>query len=265
MASRALEDRVVVVIGGTAGIGLAGALACAKAGARVVAVGLTADGAAEAAARSGAVLDCIVADARAPRTAPAAIAHARTRFGRFDALYHVAGGSGRAAGDGPLDAMSDSGWHDTLEMNLSPVAWSNRAAIQTFLEEGRGGAILNITSVLAWAPSPTDFATHAYAAAKAGVIGLTRACAARYAPAGIRLNAIAPGLVESAMSRRAVADPGIVTRVRRRQALDGGRVGRPSDLDAAVVFFLSDASAFVTGQVLAIDGGWTVRDGVGDP
>jgi len=263
VASHALEDRVVVVIGGTAGIGLAGTLACARAGARVVAVGLTTDGAAEASPHRDSV-ECVVADARDPQTAPAAIAQARTQFGRFDALYHVAGGSGRAVGDGPLDAISDKGWRDTLDMNLSPVAWSNRAAVQSFLAEGRGGTVLNITSVLAWAPSPLDFATHAYTAAKAGVIGLTRACAARYAPAGIRFNAIAPGLVETAMSERAAADPEIMSRIRRRQALDGGRIGRPPDLDAAVVFFLSDASAFVTGQVLAVDGGWTVRDGAGD-
>ncbi|MPY88783.1 MAG: SDR family oxidoreductase [Luteitalea sp.] len=264
MNPHALDGRVVVVIGGTTGLGLAGVMACLRVGARVVTIGL--DEASVAAVREqlGARGEAVAADARDPDTAPAAIAQAIERFGRFDALYHVAGGSGRAAGDGPIDAMTDEGWHATMALNVTSVAWSNRAALRAFLQRGHGGSILNLTSVLAWAPSPCHFATHAYAAAKAGIIGLTRACAARYAPAGIRVNALAPGLVETPMARRAAEDGTIMSVVRQRQALGGGRIGHPTDLDEAVVFFLSDRSGFTTGQVLAIDGGWTVRDAVED-
>ncbi len=263
MAGAALDGRTIVVIGGTGGLGLSGARACLEAGARVVAVGLDGPAIAEARAALGAGSEVLAADARDARTAAAAIARAEERFGGFDGLYHVAGGSGRAAGDGPLDAMTDAGWEATIAHNLTSVAWSNRAAVRALLARGRGGSVLNLTSVLAWAPSPEHFATHAYAAAKAGIVGLTRACAARYAPAGIRFNAIAPGLVETPMARRAAGDAAIMAAVRGRQALDGGRIGHPADLDAAVVFFLSDQSRFVTGQVLAIDGGWAVRDAAG--
>jgi NAD(P)-dependent dehydrogenase (short-subunit alcohol dehydrogenase family) len=176
-------------------------------------------------------------------------------------LYHVAGGSGRASGDGPLDQISDEGWETTLRWNLTSLFYSNRAAAEQFLRQKSGGAVLNMSSVLAWSPSPKHFATHAYAAAKAAVIGLTRASAAYYAPHGIRFNVIAPALVDTPMAQRAVGNDETMLYVATKQPLDGGRVGTPADLDAAVVYFLSDQSKFVTGQVLAVDGGWSVSEG----
>ena len=118
-----------------------------------------------------------------------------------------------------------------------------------------------MSSVLGWSPSPKFFATHAYAAAKAAVIGFTKSCAAYYAPQNIRFNVIAPGLIETPMSRRAAGDETIQKFIASKQPLDGGRIGAPQDLDAAVVYLLSDESRFVTGQVLAIDGGWGVSEG----
>ena len=110
------------------------------------------------------------------------------------------------------------------------------------MEQGSGGAVLNMSSVLAFAPAPAFFATHAYASAKAAVIGLTTSAAAYYAKHDIRFNAIAPGLVETPMSRRATGNEEIRAFVRASQPLDGGRVGRVEDLDAAVVYLLSDAA-----------------------
>jgi NAD(P)-dependent dehydrogenase (short-subunit alcohol dehydrogenase family) len=182
-------------------------------------------------------------------------------FGRFDALYHVAGGSGRRQGDGPLGEITDDGWEYTLRLNLTSLFYSNRAAIEQFLAQGSPGAILNMGSVLGFSPAPRHFATHAYAAAKAAIEGLSRAAAAYYAPRDIRINVITPALVETPMSERAVSDEAVMRYVRTKQPLDGGRVGRPSDLDAAVVYFLSDQSRFVTGQTLAVDGGWCVTEG----
>ena len=198
---------------------------------------------------------------REPGTAEAAIDTALSAFQGFHALYHVAGGSGRSQGDGPLESLSEEGWEFTLELNLKSVFLSNRAAVRQFLAQATGGSVLNLTSVLAGSPSPRYFATHAYAAAKAAVIGLTRSAAAYYAPHAIRFNALAPALVDTPMARRAIGDDDIVHYVRTKQPLDGGRVGRPSDTDDAVVYFLSDESRFVTGQVLHIDGGWTLTDG----
>jgi NAD(P)-dependent dehydrogenase (short-subunit alcohol dehydrogenase family) len=260
----ALEGRVVVVIGGTTGLGLSGVLACRRAGASVLTVGLDTPSVEAARARDDAELVTLQGDARSPDLAAQAIATAIETFGRFDALYHVAGGSGRPFGDGPLHDVPDEGWAATLDLNLTSAAWSMRAAIRAFLDTGTGGSIVTLTSVLAWAPSPAHFTTHAYAAAKAGIIGLTRSCAAHYAPHDIRVNAIAPGLVDTPMSQRAAARTDIQTHVARRQALGGGRIGTPADLDGTVVYLLSDASAFVTGQVLAVDGGWSVRDASGD-
>ena len=115
--------------------------------------------------------------------------------------------------------------------------------------------------MLAWSPSPAFFATHAYAAAKAGIIGFTTAAAATYAAQGIRCNVLAPALVETPMARRAAGDERILAFTRTKQPLDGGRIGRPADCDGAVVYLLSDAARFVTGQVLAVDGGWCVTEG----
>src|SRR4029079_14060446 len=101
-------------------------------------------------------------------------------------------------------------------------------------------------------------ATTAYPAAKEAVEGFTRSIAAAYASRGLRANVIAPGLVESAMSHRAAQHPEIMRFVKRKQPLDGGRIGQPEDVTGAALYFLSDESRFCTGQVLSVDGGWTV-------
>jgi NAD(P)-dependent dehydrogenase (short-subunit alcohol dehydrogenase family) len=255
-----LKNQVIVVVGGTSGLGLSGAQACAAAGAAVVAVGRDGAKGSRLHEQFGDRVRIVEGDATDPETAVKAIQEAMTAFRRCDGLYHVAGGSGRSHGDGPLDQLSDAGWEFTLRLNLDSLFYSNRAAVQHFLRQGRGGVILNMASVLAFAPSPRYFATHAYAAAKAAIIGLTKAAAASYAPQNIRINAVAPALVETPMAQRAVGNEAIRDFVRHRQPLDGGRVGQPTDVDQAVVYLLSDHSRFVTGQVLAIDGGWSVSD-----
>ena len=260
-----LDGKAVVIVGGTTGLGLSAAKAILRAGGRVVALGREDEHVATAASALGSGSIVIGADANDSASAPAAIARAVGEFGACHALYHVAGGSGRAFGDGPLHEITDDGWRRTVDLNLTSLFLSNRAAAQQFLQQGTGGAVLNMSSVLAFSPAPAFFATHAYAAAKAAVIGLTTSAAAYYAKHGIRFNAIAPGLVETPMSHRATGNEDIRAFVRARQPLDGGRVGRVEDLDAAVVYLLSDAAKFVTGQVLAIDGGWSVGAGASSP
>jgi NAD(P)-dependent dehydrogenase (short-subunit alcohol dehydrogenase family) len=257
----ALLGKVVVVVGGTTGLGLSGVHACLAAGAAVVAVGPPGSGAEGLDRELGKRARLVRGDARDPATSRAAIRSALDDLGGFHALYHVAGGSGRCFGDGPLHEISDAGWGETLGLNLTSVFHSNRAATEQFLAQGTHGSVLNMGSVLSASPSPRFFATHAYAAAKAGIEGLSLAAAAYYAPRGIRFNVVRPGLTETPMSRRALDDVDIREFVRAKQPLDGGRPGRPADLDAAVVFFLSDASRFVTGQVLSVDGGWSVTEG----
>ena len=251
----------MVIVGGTSGLGLSAARACVGEGGRVVVTGRDLAKVHDVeASLAGQARGC-VGDAREAGAAERAIALAREAWGRVDALYHVAGGSGRRHGDGPLHDLTDEGWDKTMDWNLRSVFLSNRAAVRAFREQGGGGVVLNCGSVLGWSPSPLHFATHAYAASKAAIVGLTRSAAATYAPEGIRFNVIAPGLVATPMSARAQSDEGIIRFVRTKQPLDGGRMGRPEDLDGAVTWLLSDASRFVTGQVIAVDGGWTVSEG----
>ena len=254
-----LSGKALVVIGGTTGLGLSAARAFVEAGARVIVVGRNAESCEAAQAALGEAAVAIRADACDPATAPRAIDEAVRTFGGFHGLYHVAGGSGRRAGDGPLHELTDDGWRATLDLNLTSLMLSNRAAVRQFLAQRSGGSILNMSSVLAFSPSPEHFATHAYAAAKAAAIGFSKSIAAYYAPQNIRVNVLAPALVETPMARRAADDEAIMAFIQTKQPLDGGRIGQPADLDAAAVYFMSDGARFATGQVLAIDGGWSVQ------
>ena len=261
-SSPSLRGKVVVIVGGTTGLGFSAARACVEAGGRVAVVGRKADDAKAAGDLLGpASCVVVVGDATEPTTAPIAIERALSAFGRFDALYHVAGGSGRKAGDGPLHEITDEGWDFTHRLNLTSLFYSGRAAVRQFLKQGGGGSVLNMGSVLGSSPSPRHFSTHAYASTKSAVIGFTRAAAAYYAPQNVRFNVIVPALIETPMSRRAAGDDEVMRFIATKQPLDGGRIGKPEDLDAAVVFFLSDASKFCTGQVLTVDGGWSVTEG----
>lgn len=261
MSSIDLQNKVVVVMGGTTGLGLSASRAFVEAGAAVVAVGRNLAHVKRAQSALGARACVISADATHPSTAPQAIRSALKQFGAFDGLYHVAGGSGRKAGDGPLHEITNDGWEYTMHLNLTSLFYSNRAAVQQFLKQDSDGAILNMTSVLGFSPSPHHFGTHAYAAAKAAVVGWTRSCAAYYASHNIRFNALAPALVQTPMAERAAGNAAIMKFIATKQPLEGGRIGQPADLDAAAVYLLSDASRFVTGQVIAIDGGWSVSEG----
>ena len=176
-------------------------------------------------------------------------------------MYHIAGGSGRKFGDGPLHELTIEGWHQTVHLNLTSLMLSNRAAVNYFLENRQGGSILNMGSVLGFSPSPKYFTTHAYAAAKSAVVGFSRSIASYYAPHNIRVNVIAPALVETPMSQRALNDNAILQFIKSKQPLDGGRTGTPADTDGLAVFLLSDHSRFITGQVIAVDGGWSVTEG----
>lgn len=260
-SATALADKAVVIIGGTGGLGLAATRACVSAGGRVVAVGRDPLKGAALEREFGAEVRMVSGDAAEPTTSRRAVALAVREFGALHGLYHVAGGSGRKHGDGPLDEITDEGWAFTLQLNLTSVFYSNQAALRQFLAQGGGGSVVNCGSVLGFSPSPRFFNTHAYATAKAAIIGLTKAAASCYAKQGIRFNVLAPALVATAMSERAQSDAAILDYIRTKQPLDGGRIGQPEDLDGALVWLLSEASRFVTGQIIAVDGGWTVSEG----
>ena len=258
----AMQGRAVLIIGGTSGLGLSAAQALVRVGARVVVTGRSDDKVAQATTQLGAMNSRgLAGNAADSSSIDEAVALAVRDFDRLDALYHVAGGSGRSQGDGKLHEVTDAGIDYTLGLNLKSLIYSNRAAVQQFLKQGDGGVILNMGSVLGVSPSPDFFASHVYAATKSAVIGFTKSIASFYAKDNIRANVIAPALVESPMSQRALGNDAIMDFVALKQPLDGGRIGCPQDLDEAAVFFLSEASRFVTGQWLAVDGGWTVTEG----
>jgi NAD(P)-dependent dehydrogenase (short-subunit alcohol dehydrogenase family) len=252
---------VVVIAGGSTGLGFSAAKALAAQGARVAIYSRSEENVNAALASLGDVAIGRVGDGTDTLVAERLIADAVAKWGRVDALYHVAGGSGRSRGDGPLHEITEEGWDYTQDLNLKSMFLSNRAALRQFLAQGSGGAILNMGSVLGWSPSPHYFASHAYAATKAGIIGMSKAAASYYAAQNIRVNVIAPALVETPMSQRAVGDEAIAAFTRSKQPLDGGRVGLPQDVTGAALFLLSRQAAFITGQVLAVDGGWEVTEG----
>lgn len=256
-----LASKTILIVGGTGGLGLSAARAFIGAGARVFLVGRSEGKLAEAVAQLGPAACGGAGDAADPAAMESAFEKALHNFGALDGLYHVAGGSGRRHGDGPLHELTAEGIDYTLGQNLKSVLHSNRLAAAYFVRTGRTGAVVNMASVLGYSPAPRHFATHAYAACKAGIIGLTRAAAALYAPQGIRFNVVAPGLVDTPMAQRAMHNEEILRYLRTKQPLDGGRAGVPEDLDAAAVWLMSDAARFVTGQVIGIDGGWSVSEG----
>ncbi len=248
-----LEGKRCLIVGGTSGIGLAAARRFLEEGARLVVAG-------REDLDPGGHVPFVRADVTRPAEVEDLFRLCLSHLGGLDVLYHVAGGSGRRHGDGPLHECTEDGWRSTLDANLTCTFLTNRAALRHFLGERQPGVILNMASVLALAPAPRHFDTAAYAAAKGGVIALSRLAAARYAPDGIRVNVLAPGLIDTPMAGRAVEDPAIRTYLRARQPLAGGP-GRPEDCADAAAFLCSDAARLITGAVLTVDGGWCLSEG----
>ena len=243
-----------IVITGATGIAAAAVRKSTAEGARVFVVSIGEEET-QALANVIGVVGVATADLSDEEQAGEALQEARTVLGGIDGLFAVAGGSGRRHGDGPADTVSLPAWEATMAANAVPMFLSAREAFRHMA--GRGGSVVIVSSVLATSPSPALFATHAYAAAKGAAEAFTRASAAYYAPEGIRVNAIAPGLVDTPMASRAAGDPEIVAYAVRKQPLAGGLL-RPEAVADAAIFLLSDESSQITGQVLAVDGGWGV-------
>ena len=207
-------------------------------------------------------VDFLAADLNVPESATQLVQACVRRFGRLDALYNVAGISGRKFGDGPLLECTDAGWETVLGTNAQSQFRMCRAAIGQMLlqapgEDGGRGVILNMSSILGNDPLPSHFNATAYAASKGAIQGLTRHLAASFAKDRIRVNAIAPGLVATPMSARASEDPEIVSQMSKKQPLVEGLIP-VEDVAAASAFLLSRESRAITGQVLLVDGGWSV-------
>lgn len=255
-----LANKIAIVTGGGSGIGRATAQRFAAEGARVAIIDLDRDHAEEAAqsiqAAGGEAL-AVQADMRQSLQVADAIRSIVQRFNRLDVIFNGAGGSGRRWGDGPTAEVTEEGWDRTIDLNLKSVFLGCKYAIPEMLKVG-AGSIVNLSSVLGLVGGDEDFATHAYAASKGGIISLTRAIAAYYAPRGLRANVICPALIATPMSQRAQSDAAIRARLPELQPLTGD-FGQPEDVAQAALYLASDEARFVTGAVLTVDGGWTAH------
>jgi NAD(P)-dependent dehydrogenase (short-subunit alcohol dehydrogenase family) len=255
-----LAGRVVLVAGST-GIGGATADRAAAEGASVFVVSRTEEHARATGERlpgAGWAVADLTDEAAVDRAVSAAI----ERFGRIDGLFSAVGASGRRFGDGPIHTVGGEAWDATLALNLRSHALVCGRVIRAMREQpvddsGSRGSVLLLGSVLASSPVPEYFATHAYAAAKGGLVALMTTMAATYAADRIRVNLVAPSLTDTPMAARAAADEAVLAYTARRQPLAGSML-HPDDVAMAAVFFLSVESRAVTGQSLAIDGGWSV-------
>jgi NAD(P)-dependent dehydrogenase (short-subunit alcohol dehydrogenase family) len=234
--------RRALVTGAAGGIGRAVVAEMHKRGMTVVGLDVQA---------GGGVIACDVSDSAA---VDAAVADAVVRLGGLDVVVNIVGISGRRLGDGPVDQCTDEAIDLVLQTNVASVFYVCRAALAHL---GAGASIVNLTSVLGLrGGAPEIFETHAYAASKGAVISLTKAMAASYAPRGIRVNAVAPGLVRTPMSERAQGNEAVLAESARRQPLVGPLL-EPEQVAAAIGFLCDTESDGITGVVLPVDGGWT--------
>lgn len=245
---RRFDQRAVLVTGAASGIGRATAVRLAAEGASVLCADIDLAGAEETAAglAGAAALHLDVTD---PAACDAAVAETLTRFGRIDGLANVAG----IGSFGHVAATTDAQWQRVIAVNLSGVFQMMRAALPR-LEAGRG-AIVNIASAAGLVATPY---AAAYSASKSGVVGLTRSVAAEYAAKGVRVNAICPGAVDTPLIAGGFdAIDGVDMTLFGRMTPLLGPMAQPEDIAAAVAFLLSDDARFVTGAMLAVDGGQT--------
>jgi NAD(P)-dependent dehydrogenase (short-subunit alcohol dehydrogenase family) len=246
------SEQVALVTGAAAGIGRAAAFAFAKEGARVILCDVQTAQAEESASKireAGGDAHFVAADVADPAAVAGLILEAVKRYGRLDFAFNNAGIEGVVANTADC---SEANWDRTLAINLKGVWLCMKYELPAMLDGG-GGAIVNCSSVAGLVGFPQ---LPAYVASKHGIVGLTRCAALEYATQGIRVNAVCPGVVHTAMVDRLLAEQPDLPLVAGEPI---GRLGTPEEIADAVVWLCSARASFVTGQALAVDGGWVAQ------
>ena len=248
-----LSGRVAVITGGAGGIGLECARALGECGAQVVVADVRDEAGREAerglreAGHAAEYARPDVTDSAAVATCALALAE---RLGRVDVLVNCAGiGANTYASD-----ITDDEWARIIDVNLNGLFWCSRAFGALMLAQG-GGAIVNIGSFAGLIANRPQSHAH-YSASKAGVHMVTKSLAGEWAPKGVRVNAVAPGFIDTPMSHRSMVNADWLASW--LEAVPMGRLGRPDEIASAVLFLASDALSLMTGAVLVADGGYTV-------
>jgi NAD(P)-dependent dehydrogenase (short-subunit alcohol dehydrogenase family) len=246
---RQLDGKVALVTGGASGIGRATALTFAREGAKLVIADTNEEGGHQTVhmiTEQGGEAIFVRTDVSQAVEVQALISQAVATYGRLDCAHNNAGisGGGRAL----TAEYAEDTWHQVIAVNLTGVWLCMKYEIPQMLHQG-GGAIVNTASAAGLVGSR---GISAYVASKHGVVGLTKTAALEYAPQGIRVNCVCPGVIQTPMTERALRDPVMQAQITARPI---GRVGAPEEVAEAVVWLCSDAASFVTGHAMSIDGG----------
>jgi NAD(P)-dependent dehydrogenase (short-subunit alcohol dehydrogenase family) len=248
--SAELQNKIALVTGGTTGIGRETAVLFAKHGAKVVISGRReVEGNETIALVRAAGGDGLFVKSDVSKSADVRSLVQKTveKFGRIDLLFNNAGVEGQWK---PITEQTEEDWNSVIDINLKGTWLCLKFVIQHMLKQGTGGAIVNMSSVAGLMGAA---GAAIYVASKHGVIGLTRTAALEYATKGIRVNAVCPAVIETAMADRAFGDPEVSKRVLAQHPI--GRFGKPIEIAEAVLWLCSDKSSFITGHYITLDGG----------
>lgn len=250
MATIELKNKVAVITGASRGIGEAIARTFAAHGAKVVLASRKIDGVRAVAESIGESAHAVAAHTGHEAACVSLIEAAVERFGQVDVLVNNAGTNPYF---GPMIDTDHGAWNKTFEVNLNGYFWLCREVARHLQGRRAGGSIVNVASVAGIMSAPFQ---GVYGATKAAVISMTRTLAFELGGSAIRVNAIAPGLIETKLAAAIVQNDDLVAEVLRRTPL--GRYGQPDEIAGAALFLASEAASFMTGQTMVIDGGMTI-------